>query len=140
MLIVIVFWGSMSPVCSDWSAPQAITMSLGNKDYVTRLHHHVTEEKDGIPMRRFRHLRKVFFVGDSCSLWRVLQAFVLCRLFTCSRTFTKRKGEIRKSIIGPLRISIENHLLCLSHFKLKKKVRQLFEIVLCIAVWSHCRR
>ena len=72
MLIVIVFWGSMSPVCSDWSAPWAITSPLGNKDCVTRLHHHVTEEKAGIPTRRFRQLRKVASAGESYSLWRVI--------------------------------------------------------------------
>ena len=66
---VLRFPLQMSPVGSDWSGVWAITSSLGNKNCVTRLHHHVTEEKAGISSRRFRQLRIVVSVGELYKKW-----------------------------------------------------------------------
>ena len=66
----------MSPVRSVWSAPWARTWSLGNKDYIMRLCHHVTDEKAVIQTSCFRQLRKVVSEGEYYFLWLVLWAFV----------------------------------------------------------------
>ena len=60
MLIVIVFWGSMSPVCSDWSAPWAITSSLGNKDVCYEIASSQKAEKRGSYGRELVHVVCVF--------------------------------------------------------------------------------
>ena len=92
----------MSPVCSDWSAPLAITSSLGNKDCVMRLHHRVTEEKAGIPMRRFRQLRNSFLcervTASGVFFGLLYRETITCKLYNTLKESGKPEKHNRSAL------------------------------------------